>query len=90
MQVTVRYMSQLKREAACSSECVEVRDGSSLTDLLVHVAHQHGDAFRGMLLDETSTPRKSLLFFVGDEHSDVSRPLCHGDEVTILAPMAGG
>ena len=90
MQITIRYMSQIKRAAACSSECVDIRDGSSLTDLLVHVAHQHGDAFRGMLLDDASTPRKSLLYFVGEEHADVSRPLKHGDEVTILSPMAGG
>jgi molybdopterin converting factor small subunit len=90
MRVTVHYMTQLKRLARCASEPVEIRDGSCLTDLLLHLAERHGDAFRSMLLDESATPRKSLLFFVGEEHAELTRPLREGDAVTLLAPMSGG
>jgi molybdopterin converting factor small subunit len=90
MRVTVHYMAQIKRFAGCASEPVEIRAGSRLSDLLVHLAQRHGDAFRGMLLDESATPRRSLLFFVGEEHAELTRPLHEGDVVTLLAPMAGG
>jgi molybdopterin converting factor small subunit len=83
-------MAQMKRLAGCASEPIEIRDGSCLADLLLQLADHHGDAFRGMLLDESATPRKSLLFFVGDEHAEVTRPLHEGDAVTLLTPMAGG
>jgi len=90
MRVTVRYLSQLKRAAACAEERVDMADGCRLTDLLAQVATKHGDAFRAMLFDDASAPRKSLLFFVGDEHSELTRILRDGDEVMILTPMAGG
>jgi molybdopterin converting factor small subunit len=90
VRVTVHYMTQIKQVAGCSSEPVEIRAGSCLADLLLHLAEHHGDAFRGMLLDEAAMPRKSLLFFVGEEHAELTRPLREGDAVTLLAPMAGG
>ena len=43
-----------------------------------------------LLLDETHEPRRSLLFFVAEEHAELSRALRDGDTITILAPMAGG
>jgi molybdopterin converting factor small subunit len=90
MRVTVHYMAQMKRLAGCASEPVEIHVGSCLSDLLVHVAGRHGDAFRAILLDEAAVPRKSLLYFVGEEHAELTRPLNDGDAVTLLAPMAGG
>lgn len=90
MQVTVQYMAQMKRAAGCSSESAEVPVGSTLRDVLQALAGRRDQAFRAMLIDERQEPRKSLLFFVGDEHAEPSRPLREGDEITILAPMAGG
>ncbi len=90
MHLNVQYLAQMKRVAGCTSEAVEIRDGVCLTDLLIHLAERHGDALRGMLLDPNATPRKSLLFFVGDEHADPNRSVRDGDVITILAPMAGG
>jgi molybdopterin converting factor small subunit len=90
MRVTVHYMTQIKRAAGCSSEPVDAPDAITLRDLLRHLADGRGPEFRALLLDETDEPRRSLLFFVGEEHAEVSRPLRDAESVTILAPMSGG
>jgi len=90
MRVTVHYMAQIKRTAGCATEQIDARDPSSLRDFLRILGERHGPAFRELLLDEKNEPRKSLLFFVGDDHADLARPLHDGDALTILAPMSGG
>lgn len=90
MTVTVYYMTQIKRSAGCSSEDVETSDAAVLREFLRGLAERHDSTFRTLLLDDAGEPRKSLLFFVGDEHAELSRPLRDGDAVTILAPMSGG
>ena len=90
MRVNVLYMTQIRRSAGRATEAVESAGPLTLLELLRTLAERHGAGFRGLLLDETEEPRKSLLFFVGDEHADLQRSLRDGDAVTILAPMAGG
>ncbi|MBI3824144.1 MAG: MoaD/ThiS family protein [Planctomycetes bacterium] len=83
-------MTQIKRSAGCSSEEVEMSGAVALRDFLQALGARHGAAFRAMLLDDAGEPRRSLLFFVGEEHAELSRPLRDGDAITILAPMSGG
>jgi molybdopterin converting factor small subunit len=90
MRVTVMYMAQIKRSAGCPAEDIDSPDGITLGEFLRSLADRHGPAFRTLLVNEANEPRKSLLFFVGDEHAVLSRPLRDGDAVTILAPMSGG
>ena len=90
MRLTVHYMTQIKRAAGCSVEAVETTEAGTLRDFLRTLADRHDSAFRTLLLDEQSEPRRSLLFFVGEEHADLARPLRDGDAITILAPMSGG
>ena len=90
MRVTVQYMAQIKRAAGCCGEAVDVPFAVSLRDFLRLLADRHDPAFRAMLVDDAGEPRKSLLFFVGDDHAELTRPLTDGDALTILAPMSGG
>jgi len=90
MRVTVHYMAQVRRASGRSSEIVELSVGAALLDLLRSLADHHGGAMRTMLLDDAAAPRKSLLYFVGDDHAEPSRLLRDGDSVTLLAPMSGG
>jgi sulfur-carrier protein len=90
MRVTVHYLAQIKRAAGCGSETIDLAVAGTLRDSLRMLAEHHGPDFRALLVDEAGAPRKSLLFFVGDEHADLARPLRDGDAVTILAPMSGG
>ena len=92
MEITVHYLAQLKRAAGVATENVTVEDGCSLSQVLKGLADRHGPAFRAGLLDEHGQPLPALLFFLGAEQvrPDSARPLCEGDEVTILSPMSGG
>jgi len=90
MHVSVHYMAQIKRAAGYSSERIEIPDVLPLREFLQHLANNHSAGFRTLLLDDAGEPQRSLLFFVGDDHADLSRSLIDGDTVTILAPMAGG
>jgi molybdopterin converting factor small subunit len=90
MRVTVHYLAQLKRAAGCGSEQIDSPDGASLREFLRTLPDQHDSSFRTLLLDDAGEPRRSLLFFVGDQHAELSRPLTDGDSLTILAPMSGG
>jgi molybdopterin converting factor small subunit len=91
MRVGVHYMTQMKRSAGCSTEVVETPDAPlPLREFLRMLADRHGPAFRTLLIDDAAEPRPSLLFFVGQEHAELSRLLNDGEVVTILAPMSGG
>jgi molybdopterin converting factor small subunit len=90
MRVTVHYLAQMKRAAGCSSEAVEIHEAATLQELLAVLADRHGSPLRSMLLDEKNQPLRSLLFFVGEAHADPTHRLQAENEVTILAPMAGG
>jgi molybdopterin converting factor small subunit len=89
MRITVYYMAQIKRAAGCGSETIEITAGT-LREFLRALGEKHDATFRGLLLDDAGDPRKSLLFFVGEDHADLSHLLKDGDTVTVLAPMAGG
>ena len=90
MKITVQYLAQVKRAAGCCCETVSAAESVTLRDLLRDLAGRHDQAFRSLLIDDAEEPRRSLLFFVGDEHAELSRQLHDGDAITILAPMAGG
>jgi len=90
MQISVHFMSQIKRAAGCSSETVDVPGPMSLRDFLRSLADRHDSTFRGMLLDDAGEPRRTLLLFVGDDHAELDHELRDGDIVTILTPMSGG
>jgi len=91
VQVTVRFMAQLKRAAGKASETLTLAHGYTLRDLVLRLARDNV-SLAGFLLDPAGTPQPSLLLFVGDEQvrSDSARPIQEGDVVTLLTPMAGG
>jgi molybdopterin converting factor small subunit len=90
MRVTVHYLAQIKRAAGVRVEKIEVGDGATLAAALTALAARHDEPFRAMLLDDAGRPRRTLVYFVNDSHSEPDRVLLEGDEISILAPMAGG
>jgi molybdopterin converting factor small subunit len=90
MRITVHYVAQLKRAAGTAREPVELEGGCTLTRLIRLLASARGEAFRGLTVDGRGEPQPSLLVFVGEEQVRSDRPLCDGDQVTLLTPMAGG
>lgn len=89
MNVTVRYLAQLKQAAGRSSETVAVEPGGTLAGLLAALA-QRTPALRGVLLDPLGQPHRGLLVFIGDRQAAGDEPLADGAEVTLLTPIAGG
>lgn len=92
MQVTVKYMAQLKQAAGTGRETVEVTAGCTVPTLLRDLAGKRPDAFRRIVLDAQGNLQPCLLFFVHEEQvrPEEQRELRDGDVVTVLAPMAGG
>ena len=90
MQVTVNYVAQLRRAAACASERLEVEQGLTLDAFLRKLAETRDPAFRALLLGDNGLPRPSLLIFVSGEPTTMADVLVEADEITILTPMAGG
>ncbi len=92
MQVTVKYMAQLKQAAGTGTQTVEVGPGCTVQALLRELANQRPEAFRRIVLDAQGHLQPCLLFFVQEEQvrPEEPRQLQDGDMVTLLAPMAGG
>jgi molybdopterin converting factor small subunit len=90
MRITVSYMAQLKRAAGLGREVVEVDGACTMVELLLRLAQDRGDSFRGLVLTSQGQPQPSLLLFVGEEQVRGDRPLRDGDEITVLTPMSGG
>ncbi len=90
MRITVHYLTQIRRSAGCPTETIAASAGATLDSLLHQLVDRHDAGFRSLVMDEAGEVRRSLLFFVGDDHAELSRQLRDGDEVSILAPMAGG
>src|SRR2546428_2371220 len=68
MNVTVRYLAQAREAAGRASEEIELDGPTTLHDLIVRLARQHGSAFAKMALDGAGGPHPSLLVVIGDEH----------------------
>ena len=93
MNIRVQYMAQLRAVAGRAEEVVEVHDGSSLADLLAHLAALHPDA-ASHLVAGAGTPRPSLLVVVNGTAVSASQAagtmLRSEDVVLLMPPIAGG
>ena len=84
MQVTVHYLAQLKRAAGVAKETVAFEAPCTLADLLNRLGQDRDDAFRTLL------QHRSMLYFVNDVDAATTQTLHDGDDIAILAPVAGG
>ena len=69
-------------------------EGETVADLVSHLQKRYGQAARDALLDEEGLLDPVIQFVVNKEawvrHDQLDRPLHDGDNVTILALLAGG
>jgi molybdopterin converting factor small subunit len=92
MKVTVKYAAQARVATGLSSEVVELDEPTTIHDLVIRLARQHGTAFRRLALDANGCPHPSLLVAIGDDQvrSGDHRKVASGETVTIIPPIAGG
>jgi molybdopterin converting factor small subunit len=92
MKVTVKYAAQARVATGLSLEVVELDEPTTIHDLVIRLARQHGTAFRRLALDANGCPHPSLLVVIGDDQVRPGdhRKVASGDEVTIMSPISGG
>jgi molybdopterin converting factor small subunit len=92
MKVTVKYSAQARLATGVGSEEVELDEPTTVHDLVIRLARQHGSAFRRLTLDASGCPHPSLLVAIGDDQVRPGdhRRLASGEVVTIIPPISGG
>ena len=93
MKVRVQYTAQLRTALGRPEDEVELSDGTSLAELLAHLAERL-DGASTHLIGPDGRIHRSLLVIVNDAalaSDDASRAVLRcGDVVTLLPPIAGG
>lgn len=92
MKILVRYMAHLKQAAGVAAEEIVLAQPCPASELVRQLAAGHGEALRRLLLDERGQLQPTILLFVNDEQVAPGQEvqLGDGDEVSFLAPIAGG
>ncbi len=92
MKVIVKYAAQARVATGLASEEVELDEPTTIHDLVIRLARQHGTAFRRLALDANGCPHPSLLVAIGDDQvrSGDHRKVASGETVTIITPISGG
>jgi molybdopterin converting factor small subunit len=92
MNVTVKYMAQIKTAAGTGAEVVHLAQACSVRDVLRVLVERHGSALRQLLFTAEGQLQPTILLFVNDDQ--VQQPdqtwLGDGDRLTLLSPIAGG
>lgn len=92
MRVTVEYRAKARKAAGIASETVELAEPCSIQELLVRLAHQHGEPMRQLVLGSDGTPHPAILLFLGDQQvrPDSRQPVEDGDVLVMLPPVTRG
>jgi molybdopterin converting factor small subunit len=92
MKIAVQYTTQLRSALGVPQQHVTIDEGSTLGQLLHHLADQHPTAFAAFVLDDDGQLLPNVMVCVGDQH--VVQPQKHvlenGATVTILSAISGG
>lgn len=81
MEIRIRLGSSIAHFAYAPMLRLELRDGATVAELYERLAADH---------PELAPALRSALPVVGGEHAARGQALAHGDEVALLAPVAGG
>ena len=92
MNISLRYLGQLRHIAGVESEERSVADATTLVDLLQDVATGYDEGFGRILFDDDGALRASMMVLVNDAPVDKASPpaLADGAVVTLLPAIAGG
>jgi len=94
MRLRVQYTAQLRAAVGRREEEVDLPEGSTLAELLVHVATELCRETAGYLLAPGGGLQPSLLVAVNNRaistHEARAMPINSGDVVMLLPPIAGG
>jgi MoaD family protein len=91
MEITVKYLTAVKKITGISSEKFKAPENCNLEDLFLEQVCSSYGAFQGYLDNQLSSNGK-ILFFLNNNIVNNLREtfLKNGDVVTIMSPIAGG
>ena len=86
--ITVRYWAQAALAAGVNRQKVTLAAGQRVQELLRLLVAEH--AALETLITDVSEAKRGVVVFINEEQMPESHLLADGDEVMVLAPMAGG
>lgn len=95
MKVSVRYFATLREITGQREEKIELREDSTVKDLLNRLVERHGSRFKEYVVEEeTGTPRAHLLFLINgtsiNSLEGLSTRLTDDCVVALMPPVGGG
>jgi len=89
MTITVRLQAQARQLAGTGVVRLDLPTGASVSDAVTRLVEIH-PALARLLLTQKGQVQPTLLLFRGDDQATANDVLAEGEELTVLAPMAGG
>ena len=93
ISIAVRYHNLLRRTTGLAEETVALGEGTSVGDLLLHLAQRHGAPLREMLLEPEGGISLHLVVFCNQRlvrRDGYDGLLSHGDEMMLFPAISGG
>ena len=92
MNIAFTYFAQVRAATGVENENLTLDDGADVDAAVASLVEKYGDAFAGVVVDDSGSRRPSIIVLVNGVPSPhgTSRPLKDGDAVSILSPVAGG
>ncbi len=94
MRVKVKVFAKLRELVKNREIDVELKNGSTIIDLLTTLTETYGDELKSHLFSENGALKKHFTIYVNgvgvDELGGVKVVLKDGDVVAILPPISGG
>jgi len=95
LKVNVKYFATLREITGKREEQVELREDSTMGDLLNRLVELHGSGFKNYVMEEaTGAPKGHLLFLIDgtsiNSLKGVSTRLTEGCVVAMMPPVGGG
>ena len=92
MQISISYLSQLKKAAGVPQETIAVESPCTVQQFLSDAVCSRRAQLCNTIRNADGSFRDILLVFVGDRQVNLEEPfqLDDGDEIAVMFPIAGG
>lgn len=94
LQIKVKYLAVAREIAGVRQEVLELRNPSTVIDLLKAISNKHGARMHEYLFGSTGDPHSHLQFLLDDKSihlmSGFETSLTDGSTLAIVPPVSGG
>lgn len=95
MKVKVEFLGHVRNLIGNDKEEIEIREGASITDLLMMLSEKYGESFRKAVYEKSSADVKSNYIitvngYLLNQLQGIETKLKHGDHIILLPIVSGG